>query len=126
MYTTHHIFPVLPINHFINQDGEPTTPQKMSTGTKYSVSNKLVLFCPCVVQKLSAHVDVKVLNMRHQSQKGFWGIFVGIPQHQKVYLIYIHSTQKIVSSHDVVFDETFSIALSYTSHPCSEAIATRP
>ena len=107
MYTTHHIFPVLPINHFINQDGEPTTQQ-------FLLSNQLVLFCPCVVRKVSAHVDVKVLNMRHQSEKGFWGIFVGIPQHQKLYLINIHSTQKIVSSHDVVFGETFSISLSYT------------
>ena len=39
MYTTDHIFPVLPIKHLVNQDGEPTTPQKLATGTKPSVSN---------------------------------------------------------------------------------------
>ena len=31
----------------------------------------------------TAHVETKTLNMRHQAQKGFRGIFVGIPQHQK-------------------------------------------
>ena len=54
---------------------------------KPSVSNLHVLLCPCVVQKATADVDTKALNMRHQSQKGFHGIFVGIPQHQKGYLI---------------------------------------
>ena len=78
---------------------------------------------PCGVQKETTHVDGKDLNMRHHSQKGFWGIFVGITQQQKGYLIYVTSTQKI-SSHDVVFDKCFSSALSYTSHPYSEALAT--
>ena len=64
--------------------------------------------------------------MRHQSQKGFLGIFVGIKQHQKGYLIYIPSKRKIVSSRDVVFDETFSSVLAYTSRLYSEALATRP
>ena len=41
--------------------------------------------------------------MRHQLHQGFWDIFIGILKHQKGYLIYIDSTQKIVSSHDVVF-----------------------
>ena len=83
MYTTDHIFPVLPIKDLINEDGNPTTPCKLATGTKPSVSHLRVLFCPCVVQKATAHVETKTLNMRHQAQKGFHGIFVGIPQHQK-------------------------------------------
>ena len=83
MYATDHIFLVLPIKHLVNQDSETTTPHKLETGTKPSISNLRILFCPCVVQKPSAHVDIKVLNMHHQSQKVFHGIFVGIPQHQK-------------------------------------------
>ena len=82
MYTTDKIFPVLPIKDFINEDGNPTTPHKLATGTKPSVSHLRVLFCPCVVRKATAHVDTKTLNMRHQAQKGFCGIFVGIPEHQ--------------------------------------------
>ena len=39
MYTTYHIFPVLPIKDLINEDGDPTTPHKLATGTKPSVSH---------------------------------------------------------------------------------------
>ena len=126
MYTTDHIFPVLPIKDLINKDGDPTTPHKVATGTKPSVPHSCVLFCPCVVRKSTAHVETKTLNMLHQAQKGFRSIFVGIPQHQKGYLVYIPSTRKIIYSYDVVFDNSFSIALSYTSQPYSEAMAMRP
>ena len=80
MYTTDHIFPVLPIKNLINEDGNPTTPHKLATGTKPSVSHLRVLFCPCVVQKATAHVEAKTLNMHHQAQKGFRVIFVCIPR----------------------------------------------
>ena len=33
----------------------------------------------CVVRKATAHIETKTLNMRHQAQKLFCGIFVGIP-----------------------------------------------
>ena len=87
MYTTDHIFPVLPIKDLINKDGDRTTPYKLETGTKPSVSHLCMLFCPCVVRKATAHVEKKALNMRHQVQKGFRGICVGVPQHQKGYLV---------------------------------------
>ena len=64
--------------------------------------------------------------MRHEAQKGFRGIFVGITQHQKGYLVYVTSTSKIISSYDVVFDESFSNALAYTSQPYSEAMVMHP
>ena len=68
----------------------------------------------------------KGIKYASPSAKGFCGIFVGIPQNQKRYLVYIPSTRKIISSHDVVFDESFSSALAYTSRPYSEAMAMRP
>ena len=83
MHTTDHIFPVLPIKDLINKDGDPTTPHKLATGMKPSVSYLHVLFCLCVVRKATAHVETKTANMLHQAPKGFRGIFVGIPQHQK-------------------------------------------
>ena len=79
MYTTYHIFWVLPIKYLIKEDGDPTTPNKLATGTKPSLSHLRVLFCPCVVRKATAHVETKTLNMRHQAQKGFRSIFIGIP-----------------------------------------------
>ena len=126
MYTTYHIFLVLPIKYLINENGEPTTPFKLATGTKPSVSHLRVLFCPYVVWKYTAHVDKKALNMRHQAQKGFYGIFVGIPHHQKGYLVYVPSTRKIIASYDVASDESFSSPLAYTSQSHSEAMAMRP
>ena len=126
MYTIDCIFSVLPIEHLVDQGGKPTTPHKMSTGTKPSISNLCVLFCTCGVRKSTAHVDTKALNMCHQSKKGFCGIFIVIIQHQKGYLVYVPSTQKIISSHYVVFDKIFSCALSYTPHPYSEVLSMWP
>ena len=64
--------------------------------------------------------------MRHQAQKGFSSIFVGIPQHQKGYLVYVPSTRKIISSYDVVFYERFSSELAYMSQTYSYEMAMRP
>ena len=64
--------------------------------------------------------------MHHQAQKGFHSIFVGIPQHQQGYLLYVPSSRKTISSYDVVFDESFSSALSYTPQTYSEAMAMLP
>ena len=55
----------------MNQDGEPTTPHKLATSTKTSVSNLRVLFYPRVLQKATSHVDTKAPNMRQKPQKGF-------------------------------------------------------
>ena len=63
--------------------------------------------------------------MRHQAQKGFRSIFVGITQHQKVYIVYVPSTRKIISSYDVVVNESSSSVLAYTSQPYSEAMMMR-
>ena len=40
--------------------------------------------------------------------------------------MYVPSTNKIISSYDVVFDESFSSVLAYMSRPYSEAMAMRP
>ena len=44
MYTTYQIFPVLPMKDMINKDGDATTPFKLATGTKPSVSHLRMLF----------------------------------------------------------------------------------
>ena len=84
-----------------------------------------MLFCPCVVRKATAQVDKKALNMHHQAQNVFRGILVGIPQHQKWYLVYVPSSRKIIYSYDIVFDESFTSALAYRSRPYSAAVAMR-
>ena len=64
--------------------------------------------------------------MRHQVQKGFCGILVGIPHHQKGYLVYLPHIQKIIFLYDVAFDEIFSSALAYISQPYTEAMDIQP
>ena len=51
---------------------------------------------------------------------------MGIPQHQKGYLVYVPSTRKVISSYDVKFDESFVSALSYSSRPYAETMAMHP
>ena len=111
MYTTYHVLTVLPMKDLINEDGDPITPDKLATGTKPSVSHLCVLFYPCVIRKYTTHVETKMLNMRHQAQKGFIGILFGILEHQKRYLVYVPSTRKFILSYDVLFGESFSSAL---------------
>ena len=71
MYTTDNIFLVLTIKHLVNQDGKPTTLNKLETGTKPSESNPRLLFFPNVVQRATAHVDTKALKMCHKPQNNF-------------------------------------------------------
>ena len=98
MYASDHIFPVLPIKDLINKGGKPTTQFKVVTGKKPSISHLCVLFCSCVVQKCTAHVGTKALNMGHQVQNCFRSIFVGIQQNQKGYLVYVPYKRNILSS----------------------------
>ena len=98
IYTADHVFPVLPTKDLIDNGGKPTMTFKLLTGTKNSKSRLRVLVCPCVGRKSTAHVIAKLLNMCHQAQKVFCGIFVGIPKHQKGYLVYVTHIQKIISS----------------------------
>ena len=52
MYTTDHIFPVIPIKDLIKKDDDPTTPHKLATGTKPAVSHLCVLFVHVVYERL--------------------------------------------------------------------------
>ena len=103
MYSKDHIFPVLPIKYLMNEEINPTTPFKLAASTKLSVSHLRVLFCPYVLWKATSQVGKKALNIHHQTQKGFCGIFIGIPQYQKGYLVYVPNTRKIISSYDGFF-----------------------
>ena len=85
-----------------------------------------MLFGTCIVRKATVYVDKKEFNMCHQAQKGFRGIFIGILQHQKGYVVYVLSIRKIISPYDVVFNESFSSTLAYTLQHYAEGVAMRP
>ena len=123
IYTAYHIFSVLIIKDLVNEDGEPTSSYKLAAGMEPSIFNLRLLFCLCIVRKATSYVGTKALNMCHQAQKVFRGIFVEIPQHQKWYIFYVPRKRKIVSLYNVVFDESLSSALVYTSQLYVEAMA---
>ena len=54
IYTTDHIFLVLSIKYIINEDDYPTTPHKLATGTKPSVSHLRVLFVHVLYENLQS------------------------------------------------------------------------
>ena len=100
--------------------GKPGSWTKYATQTgnwykKFSIKLTCFIFL-CVLRKATEHVETKALSIRHQSQKGFHGILFGIPQHQKGCLIYVPITWKIVSSREIVLDETVSSELAYIPH----------
>ena len=59
VYTADHIFLVLTIKDLKNKNGDLTTPFKLATGPKPTISHLRVLFCPCVFLKDTAHVGKK-------------------------------------------------------------------
>ena len=109
IYMADHIFAVLPIKYFTEEDGGPTASCKLATGTNLQYNIHMFYFCPCVVHKDTAHVGTKALNMRHQAQNVFCSIFVGITQHQKEYLVYVPNKRKILSLYNIVFNESFCV-----------------
>ena len=70
----------MPIKFLVYKYSEPNMPKKLAIDMKPSVSKLCVLFCTCFLLKPTAHVYTKELNVHPQSQNGFCGIFVGIPQ----------------------------------------------
>ena len=65
IYTSNNILSVLPIKDLINEDDEPTTQFKIGIVTETSILRLGVLFCPCHVQKATAHVGTMELKMHH-------------------------------------------------------------
>ena len=109
IYKAHYMFLILKIKNLINEGGDTTTLFKLAVGTKTLALNLRVLFCLCVVRKGTAHVGTKLLNMVHQAQNYFRDKFVGIPQHQKVYIVYVPHKRNIISSYNVVFMRVFLV-----------------
>ena len=84
-----------------------------------------VIFSMCCMEIYCIHWQ-KGVKYVSPSAKGFLWYLRWIPQHKKGYLVYVPGTRKIISSYDVVFSESSSSTLSYTSQPHVEAMDVRP
>ena len=81
-------------------------------------------FPMCCKKIYFTHWD-KGIKHASPSEKGFHGIFAGIKNHQKGYLVYAPHKRKIASSYNLIFDESFSNTLVYMSQTYAEAMAMR-
>ena len=84
MYMTDHIFPVLAIKDLINDDNDPTTPFKLTTGTKPSISHLRVLFFHLLYGKL-----LHILGQRRK---------ICVTKHKRVLVVYsleFHSIKSV-------------------------------
>ena len=104
--------------HLENQYCEQTTPQKLATGTKF------IIYMCCT--KFNCTCWHKGVNHASSNTKWFLWYLCWNPTTPKVYLLYVPSTQKILSFHDIVFDKKNHSTLAYTSRPYPEAHATQP
>ena len=73
-----------------------------------SITFTPVIFYMCCTESYCTRWQkgIKFLSPR---AKGFYGIFVGIRQHQKGYLVYVSGTRKILSSYDFFLIQYFPV-----------------
>ena len=108
---------VLPNKHLTQANGAVRCPLGAFLNKPVSISRFRVLFCPVVMMPgpitVTKHGDSHVFHRGNEPQRGFRGIFVGLPRHSAGYLVYTPSTNKIYKNLDVYFDEDFRSTLAY-------------
>ena len=101
---------VLPAKGLYDKNNEPTTTYAILHGKKPRIGRFKVFGCPCVFKRYAPMYDGETSTKFTQLQRGCRGIFVGFPETQAGWLIYIHDkldNVNLVVSSDVVFDQHF-------------------
>ena len=104
------ILRVLPGKGLMDVDGNPTTTYAILHGKKPRIGRFKVFGCPCVFKKYAPMYEGKSSTKFTQLQRGCRGIFVGFPEDQAGWLIYIPEKLEgasLVISSDVTFDQFF-------------------
>ena len=109
------VFTVLPVRD-LHSAGRPTTPHEPWFGNKPDLSKFRVLFCPAVYK----------IYQNNTFQRGARCIHIGFADHQAGYKLYVPSTRQIITSLDVVFDESFAKAVALNHRAFHNALSLRP
>jgi hypothetical protein len=101
---------VLPAKSLVNVNGQPMTTYAILHGKKPRIGRYKVFGCPVVFKRYSPQVNGETKTEFKELQHGQRGIFVGFPDNQAGWLIFVQ--EKILGSHlvvsmDVVFDQYF-------------------
>ena len=91
----------------------------------FSLKPTCFIMCICCTQG-NCTCWHKVVKHALSTTKRFWWHLRWNSTASNGYLIYVPSTQKIISSHDILFDENVSGSLAYTSRPYLKAITMQP
>ena len=109
------VFTVLPVRD-LHSAGRPTTPHELWFGNKPDLSKFRVLFCPAVYK----------IYQNNTFQREARCIHIGFADHQAGYKLYVPSTRQIITSLDVVFDESFAKAVALNHRAFHNALSLRP
>jgi len=120
----------LPAKGLVNANDDPTTPHFLAFGTKPRLGNIRVFGCPVSFKRYNPQTPSGRLTKKQQDQRATSrGIFIGMPQKQAGYLIYLEDrigTAHLIVSQDVYFDEDFRSAVATTVQPFQGAQFLRP
>ena len=110
---------VLPAKGLVDENGHPTTTYAVLHGKRPRIGRFKVFGCPCVFKRYTPQADGKLTTDFKQLNQGSRGIFVGFPEDQAGWLIFV--PEKINNSHlvvsmDVAFDQHFISGVSGLSH----------
>jgi hypothetical protein len=101
---------VLPAKNLVVIDGKPTSTYSILYGKKPRIGHFKVFGCPVVFKCYSPLINGKALTDFTELQRGCQGVFVGFPDDQAGWLLFvatkINDSHLVVSS-DVVFDQYF-------------------
>jgi hypothetical protein len=96
-------------------EGNPTTTYAVIHGKNPRIVRYKVFGCPVVFKRYNIQVDGKIFGKHKVLQRGSRGIFVGFPDGQVGWLIFVRekiSGSHLVVSQDVVFDQHFLSGLN--------------
>ena len=122
------ILRVLPAKGLVDSIGKPTTPYALIHGKKPRVSRYKVFGCPVVFKRYLPMHNRKIIPTFQQMQRGVRGIFVGFPEDQAGWLVYVDTPLQgshLVVSQDVVFDQMFVSPLGLNKLPFAGAESER-
>jgi transposase InsO family protein len=118
------VFNVLPVKGVYTTEGVIGTPYELCRGHKPAIRDFKVFGCPCVAKKYLATIDGS--HQSKQTERGIRGVFIGFPENQKGFLIYVPGTRSICVSGDVFFDERFTSAIARTWQQFPDSLALVP
>jgi hypothetical protein len=92
------------VRNRVHSGGAGGVPFTLATGRRAELSSMRVFGCPAYV-----HVDKS--QPRKLDDRAWQGVFVGYASKSPAWLVYIPATRRVVSSRNVVFDETVVLSM---------------